>query len=280
MSQVKVTIFQAGYCSCPEFMAIQGGRPRNVRFPAMFALLEHPRFGLTLFDTGYSYNFFKETRRLPNRLYRLLTPVSLKEEELAVKQLGVNGVRAGDIERVFISHFHADHVAALDDFPKARYIHTAQAYAAVKPLHGLRAVTRAYLPGLVPGDFERRSQPLRAEQTCRLPPELLPFQVGYDLFGDESVVAVELPGHAAGQAGLICRDESGQRIFFCADAAWLGRSIREERAPRRGARLLWSEPERYGQTLHGLHQVAQNATGVRIIPSHCAETLAAWQAHA
>jgi len=38
MKAVKVSIFSAGFCSCPEHIAIQGGRWRNIRFPAMFAL--------------------------------------------------------------------------------------------------------------------------------------------------------------------------------------------------------------------------------------------------
>src|SRR5512133_1684393 len=114
---VKISIFAAGFCTCPEHMAIQGGRWAHIRFPAMFALFEHPRFGAMLFDTGYSYRFFDETRRFPNRLYRLMPPVTLHEEQLAVNQLAALNLRPGDITRVFISHFHADHIAALGDFP-------------------------------------------------------------------------------------------------------------------------------------------------------------------
>ena len=82
-----VHILHAGYCTAPEHIAIQGGAWRHIHFPAMFALIEHPRFGPMLFDTGYSYRFFEETRKFPNRFYRWMTPVTLCEKDLATNQL-------------------------------------------------------------------------------------------------------------------------------------------------------------------------------------------------
>jgi glyoxylase-like metal-dependent hydrolase (beta-lactamase superfamily II) len=81
----------------------------------MFALLQHPRFGPMLFDTGYSYRFFDETKNFPNRFYRWMTPVTLHEEDLVVNQLLTFDLRPKDITHVFISHFHADHIASLPD---------------------------------------------------------------------------------------------------------------------------------------------------------------------
>ena len=273
MSSVRVTILQAGYCTCPEHIAIQGGRWRNIHFPAMFALIEHPRFGPMLFDTGYSERFFSETRSFPNRLYRLTTPVTLDERQTAQAQLAARGIRPSDIERVFISHFHADHIAALGDFPRARYVYLPQGYAAVRSLKGWRALTRAHLPGLLPSDFTDRGDPVDVATACRLPPEYAPFASGFDLLGDESLLAVELPGHCAGQMGLLARTEDGTTFFFVADAAWLMRSIAGNRLPHALANLIFSNPRLYRLTLANLHCFHINRPEVRIIPSHCEETL-------
>jgi glyoxylase-like metal-dependent hydrolase (beta-lactamase superfamily II) len=275
MSQVKVTIFTAGYCTCPEHLALRGGAWRGIRFPAMFALIEHPRFGLSLYDTGYSFQFFKHTQTWPNRFYRLLTPVTLREEQLAVNQLQARGIRPQDIHRIFISHFHADHISALNDFPQARFVYYPQAYQDLQSLSGLRALSRAFLPGLLPPDFLERSQPL-AGQNVPLPPEFAPFTRGLDLFGDQSLFAVHLPGHAPGQAGLICCGQQDLTTFFVSDAAWTGRSIQDNRPPHALANLLFSEPDLYPQTLRQLHQLTQTSPNLRLIPSHCAETLAAY----
>jgi len=274
MSSVRITIMKAGHCTCPEHIAIQGGRWRNIRFPAMFALFEHHHFGPMLFDTGYSERFFRETERFPNRLYRLATPVTLDENQTAQAQLAARGVRPADIERVFISHFHADHIAALGDFPQARYVYLPQGYAAVGSLHGWRALAQAHLPGLLPSDFTERGDPVDVAAARALPAEYAPFATGFDLLGDGSLLAVELPGHCTGQMGLLARTESGTTFFFVADAAWLMRSIADNRLPHALANLIFSNPRLYRLTIEKLHRFHVQRPEVRIIPSHCEETLA------
>ena len=57
MSTVSLRLLEAGYCRVPEFLSIRGGSLRPVRFPASVAVIEHPREGVILFDTGYSPRF-------------------------------------------------------------------------------------------------------------------------------------------------------------------------------------------------------------------------------
>lgn len=275
---MKIKILHAGYCTCPEHLAIQGGRWRGIRFPAMFALFEHPRFGAMLFDTGYSYRFFDETRGFPFRFYRWLTPVTLSEEDLAVNQLASFNIRPQDITRVFISHFHADHIAALKDFGGAQFVYLAHAYEKLRLIRGLEAASRAFMPGLIPSDFDERSAPINLSISRALPPEYSPFTQGYDLLGDESILAVELPGHALGQMGLFARDDNDQTFFFAADAAWLKQAIREDRPPHKIANLLFSDPNAYRETLSNLHEYHLNHPDVHVIPSHCEETIRAFSA--
>ncbi len=265
---VKLTLLQAGYCECPGHLARGRGTWKNIRFPALFALIEHPRFGRLLFDTGYSTAFFTATAPMPYRLYRHLTPVTLREEELAVNQLAARGLRPGDIEQVVVSHFHADHVSALADFPRARLRYFPEAYAHVRGRRGLKALAAAYLPALMPDDFEQRGQPLL--ETRPLPPEYAPFAEGADLFGDESVWAVRLPGHAHGQLGLLARTGAGD-CFLVADASWHSGAIRDNHLPHPLANVLFDNPAAYRFTLGQLHALHQQRPSLTIIPSHCDE---------
>ena len=269
---MKITILKAGYCSCPEHIAIKGGRWKNIRFPAMFALFEHPRFGAILYDTGYSYHFLEETEFLPNRIYRWLTPVSVREDELAVNQLSALNLRPGDISYVIISHFHADHISALKDFKTAQFIYLPQAIEIAHNNKGVSALSKASLPGLIPGNFFERSMPIDINRLCSLPPEFLPFSCGYDLFGDRSLIGVELPGHANGQMGLIAT-ANNQTFFFIADAAWLSQAIEKNCRPNRIANLIFSNSKTYDKTLSNLHTLHTNNPGMHIIPSHCQKTL-------
>lgn len=278
MTTVTLTLLTAGYCVFPEHITRGRGGWQAARLPAMFALLEHPRAGPVLFDTGYGTRFFSATRRWPNRLYALLTPAHLREEELAVHQLARRGLRPSDITQVLISHFHADHVSALADFPTARGVYWPAAWAAVRGRRGLSALRAAYLPEVLPPDFEARAAPLDPNRARPLPPEYAPFATGVDVFGDESVWAVELPGHAAGQVGLIVRASEGQTYFLVADACWHSSAYREDRPPHALTNLLFADPAQYRATLHGLHTLHTRAPALRLVPAHCEEARARYAA--
>jgi glyoxylase-like metal-dependent hydrolase (beta-lactamase superfamily II) len=279
---MKINILHAGYCTAPEHIAIHGGHWRSIHFPAMFALFRHPKFGAMLFDTGYSYHFFDETKKFPKRLYRLVTPVTLHEEDLVVNQLATFDLRPQDISHVFISHFHADHIASLPDLSWSRFVYLPHAFsrfrtpstrfASGRP-SSFEDLKHAFLRGLIPADFDSRSQEVDISKPILLSEEYAPFKTGYDLLGDESLIGVELPGHAHGQMGLFARDESGQVFFFVADAAWLKQSIVENRPPHKITNLLFPDPEAYRNTLENLHAYHLTHPKTHVIPSHCEETI-------
>ena len=272
---MKINILHAGYCTSPEHIAIHGGRWRNIHFPAMFALLQHPRFGAMLFDTGYSYRFFDETKKFPKRIYRWMTPVTLHEEDLVVNQLSTFNLQPSDISHVFISHFHADHIGSLADLSGSRFVYMPHAFSHLRNLPPKEDMKHAYLRGLIPTDFDSRSQEVDMSKPVLLAGEYAPFKTGYDLLGDESIIGVELPGHALGQMGIFVRDEGGKLFFFVADAAWLKRSIVTNTPPHKIANFLFPDPEKYRETLGHLHTYHLTHPDVHVIPSHCDETIRA-----
>lgn len=270
---MKIDILHAGYCTSPEHLAIHGGRWKTIHFPAMFALLHHPKFGAMLFDTGYSYRFFDETKKFPKRLYRWMTPVHLREEDLVVNQLATFNLKSSDISHVFISHFHADHVGSLCDLPKARYVYLPHAYSHLRHSSPSDDIKHAFLRGQIPADFDSRSQEVDMSKQILLSAEYAPFKTGYDLLGDESIIGVELPGHAHGQMGIFVRDDEGKVFFFVADAAWLKRSIVENRPPHKIANILFPDPAAYRETLGKLQTYYLTHPDTVVVPSHCNETI-------
>ncbi|GAB1469651.1 MBL fold metallo-hydrolase [Chloroflexota bacterium] len=276
--EMKIDILHAGYCTAPEHIAIHGGRWRSIHFPAMFALLRHPKFGAMLFDTGYSYRFFDETKRFPKRLYRWMTPVTLHEEDLLINQLSTFNLKPSDISHAFISHFHADHIASLPDLAWSRYVYLPHAFSGLRPsgqVSSLEDMKHAFLRGLIPTDFDSRSHEVDITKPVLLSEEYAPFKTGYDLLGDGSIIGVELPGHAHGQMGIFARDDAGKVFFFVADAAWLKRSIVENRPPHKIADAIFADPAAYRETLGNLHSYYLTHPDTHVIPSHCEETIRA-----
>lgn len=275
---MKLTLLDAGYCTAPEHVTLGTGSWRRARLPALFTLLEHPRFGPMLFDTGYGLAFFSETRRFPLSLYPKVTPVTLPEHDLAAHRLERRGLRPQDVGYILISHFHADHIGGLRDFPKARLLFFPEAWQAVAGRRGWRALRAAFVPGLLPADFDARGEALGPARLRPLPPEYAPFTQGVDVFGDESAWAVRLPGHAVGQMGLFVRADSDQHFLLAADACWHSQAYRQNVGPHPLANLIFADPVEYRHTLGQLHQFHQRQPQVHIIPSHCREAQARYAA--
>jgi glyoxylase-like metal-dependent hydrolase (beta-lactamase superfamily II) len=259
-------LLDTGHCLAWENHLIRGGKRQRREIHSLVALLGHPTQGWLLWDTGYAPRMLDVTRRFPYRIYRWVTPLRLSPELAVVAQLPRLGLEPRDIRRVVLSHFHADHISGLLDFPLAEIIASRQGYQDVCRRTGLSALSRAFLPPLLPRDFEKRTlllsdfpgQPLGGlGQTL-------------DLFGDGSALVVPLPGHARGQIGLLARTERGP-IFFVADSCWMSDSFRTNTPPHWVTRAFIDNFAALKGTLSCLHEYHRGHPGVTIIPSHCPE---------
>lgn len=270
--RVELHLLQVGRCRHLEWVTIRGGRWRIVDFPSLVALILHPGFGPILYDTGYADRFETATEPFPERLYRWLTPVRLPAEERLASQLGRYRLRPEDVERVLISHLHADHVAGLRDLPRAGFM-ALEADVASHLGGAWRTLRRGVLPALLPPDFGARLALADAQPAIVLGPSWAPFERGYDLLGDRSLIGIPLPGHSPAQLGVLLRTREDRLVLLAADACWSARAWREQRMPSVLARPLFDDWNAYRRTLGGLRQVADRHPDLAIIPSHCAETL-------
>jgi glyoxylase-like metal-dependent hydrolase (beta-lactamase superfamily II) len=266
---LRCHVLDTGYTVALESFLMRGGALRTVRCHSIVALLEHPEHGWTLFDTGYAPRIFAATRRLPFYIYRLVTPLHVRAELAVAAQLYRLGLQRNDIRRVILSHFHADHVAGLRDFPHAHMIALRSAYEDVKARRGVNALRRAFVPSLLPYDFARRATLLGDFDGPPLP-GLGPTN---DLFGDGSLLLVELPGHARGQMGALA-NTNNERMLLAADGCWLLRQVRLRRPPGRVTNVIVDDPRAVRATIEGLHVFMQACPDVRVVPSHCPDAFA------
>lgn len=278
--RVELHLLRVGHCRHPEWVTIRGGRFGPIHFPALVALIVHPQAGPILYDTGYADRFREATARFPEKIYRLLTPVTLPESERLTAQLATFGIAANDISRVLVSHLHADHVAGLRDLPRARFSALEGDIAAGLGKKGWQALRRGILPALLPDDFAARLDLVDSERVVDLGPAWAPFERGFDLLGDGSLVGIPLPGHAPAQLGLILRTSEDRDVFLVADSCWSARAWREQRLPSRIAGVLFDDWDRYRTTLAGIGAVGTRQPDLAIIPSHCTESFEAWNGRA
>lgn len=135
-----------------------------------------------LWDTGYDASYKgKVTDR---------GALTVTLDKTIPEQLAVLGVKPEQITAVGISHMHTDHTGQAKDFPKARLI-------------------------VGKGDFEQtkgEGDPFGAWRVDGANLELM-HGADVDVFGDGSVVALNLPGHTPDHMALLVKLASGNVLL-------------------------------------------------------------------
>ncbi|MBP6686632.1 MAG: MBL fold metallo-hydrolase [Lacibacter sp.] len=268
MNELQLYLNYAGYCEASEHHAIRNGRKQTIKFHALFGLIRHPVKGWILFDTGYTQRFYEATNRFPDRIYALITKVYISPEDEVKQQLTRFGLTTDDISHIIISHFHADHIGGLKDFNKATFYCSFAAYSQVKRISKAFAFTKGILKSLIPDDFENRLRII--EEFASTDTDDI-FGRKYDLFHDGSLLIYQLPGHAAGQIGLLLKTRK-QTYFLVADACWLKESYKNMILPHSSVRFFFHSWSDFKQSLKKIHTYYQQYPTTIIVPTHCSAT--------
>lgn len=271
---LEVRVLEAGYCTHPGFMVHPGSGLAPRQFPALVVLGRDPERGVFLFDTGYGKRFHQATEAFPERLYRWATPCYLEAHQSVAEQLDLLDLHPDQVDHLLLSHFHADHVAACDDFPNAT-VHCPRAgYEECRDAGRLGGVLKGYLPALMP------TQPLSAVEDFPLDvgPLLGLEPVGLKAaswLGSEQIYLVELPGHARGHFGLLLLTHPCH-LFFLADACWHKAALADGVDVHPLATLLFHDRKAYRETLETLRSLyRQLHPRVQFVPSHCSDLVRA-----
>ncbi len=173
------------------------------------ALITHPREGRILLNTGLSPRYYSQASRWPWILSAWANSVLVGRDDSLVCQLEERGVLAPSIGLILLTHFHPPCLAGLRDFPEVPVVCSREGHRALRRYRGLKAWRHGLMEPLLPGDFEQHVSYLESTTWTVLPEQLRPFEGGWDLFEDGTVIGVPLPGYALGCHGLLCRSHQG-----------------------------------------------------------------------
>ncbi len=170
----------------------------------------------------------------------LFDPPTMQDEQRIPRNLARLGLKARDIDVVFLGHLHFDHAAGLCDVPGCD-VHLQ--------VDELAAARSGLDDGVFPDEIANADQ-------WRLHSGEYTVAAG--------VQAIASPGHTAGHMVLFIELPKGRPVILCGDAADLEENLREEIAPG----YCWLDNEALAPTsIRKLIALAQNQNA-QLWPNH------------
>lgn len=267
MKLSNVRFINGGYCVQNIYMS---GVPKFGfrRFYAVFVYFEHPQHGGCLIDTGYGPAVMQATRRFPWRILRWLTPMPGRQAFKQDDYLETLGFRDNEINQIFVSHFHADHIGGLNLFSKSELVYRKSSLETLESLSSYQQLSDGYIPGLLPDDLRERSRTIE-ESSFQLNPEFANFKT-MDFWGDGSLTLIDLPGHALGHTGYLLNADD-RKYLYVVDGFWDRRAMRSGRRLPRLSRRIHHNYDQYQETNDRLRAFTEESE-LEPIACHCPET--------
>jgi glyoxylase-like metal-dependent hydrolase (beta-lactamase superfamily II) len=185
--------------------------------PINVFIIEH-QDGLVLFDTGQDRASVTDPDYFPGGplriLYDRLARFEIGPHDTLPKKLKAIGYSIEHVTHAVISHLHQDHIGGLRHLQHATIVTSRTEHDQLESRFAeVNGVLRRHidLPGLSwkPIDFE----PL-ADQ------ELKPFEWGFDLMGDRTMVVLPTPGHTPGSLSMLVRHGDTASLLMVGDLTY------------------------------------------------------------
>src|SRR5882757_2960022 len=248
---VSVTALRQVRQSVPTSFIVEGRRqPKRIGNSLASFVVTHPQ-ATFIVDPGVCVDAGK---RAVAQLPAFLRPAVRPPDDVVPTVTALLESAVGHLDFALPTHAHWDHVCGLLDLPGL-------------PVHLHRREQDWVMTGpIAPVGGVRDSLHGRTTVGYDLDgPPVLTFASSHDLFGDGSVVLVDLAGHTPGSVGIVLHTVDGW-VLLAGDAAWHTWQIEDVRQkssyPGGIADVDRSETFR---TLHRLHAVKDRVT---IVPTH------------
>lgn len=215
--------FGGEHCSPVKASGIFGSRKKRLWLPVSAYLIEHPR-GRVLVDTGWHrdmspegvYDKKAQIKSLGSPLLYLVNQGQIPKGEAVDEQLAGMGIAPSDLDCVLLTHLDCDHANGLKLVAGARHIlasHDEIDSVKKGPVARIRYQSRWWDgTGIEFFDWNGTDGP---------------FQRSYDLFGDGSIVCVNIPGHADGLFAVKVTGSDGRFALLFSDGGYASKSWQE-----------------------------------------------------
>lgn len=252
---VGLTVLMQARMAVPTTIVAEGVRSlRELPMTMSAYLIEHPEARFLVDPALCAGVHDRVLPELPFPIPLLVAPdkpVLGLSDALAARDIAVD-----TIDFALPTHLHWDHISGLLELPDSATIRlpaVERAWALDGP-HAPVGVARGPLRGRTFDTFELDGPPV------------LTFPRSLDLFGDGSVLLVDLAGHTPGSIGVLLAVDDGTRVLLAGDAVWnkLQVELIREKAPMPG-QLFDADRDATFATIHRLHALPD---GIEVVAAH------------
>ena len=222
--------------------------------PSLVVLLKHVEYGYILIDTGYG-NFINNDK-LRNLFYKTVTRSEFDYDNHICYQLIQDGIPRDQIKHIIITHFHPDNIGALDNF------YHSQIHVSKHIYKTLLKKNNTFISPLLNENIIDSFKTIEKESNKIQDHFLNKYFINvYDLFGEGSLLIVNLPGHTEDQIGIYISD---LQLFFISDAATLNKNNEIET----NHFLLNDNRKKYQHSLEILMRIQKEHPEITFISQH------------
>lgn len=221
VAKIKLHVFKTGEISVPKRVVYRGGSfLETFSLDVLVFAIEHPRKGIILVGTGLSRAVMSEPENYLGAFRTAIGSLTLDEGQDILSQLKSADLSVEKVRNVILPDLRFSHTGELENFPHAQVIVSAAEYsAAMEKGESALSISDEY-DGVKQWKFIdfTDSQPLGA------------FSASRDLFGDGSVLLIDVSGATPGGLAVLVRLPHSP-VLLCGNLAWTGEQARYVREP-------------------------------------------------
>lgn len=273
MSEIKIHVFHTGMvCVAPELpfggehcnpvkaSGIFGKKSDRLWLPVSAYLIECEH-GKILFDCGWhreispdgEYDKEAQIKSLGGFALYKTNQGLLPKGEAIDEQLHDLGIKGSDLDLVLLSHLDCDHANGLKLVADAKRILTAQdeiKFAKKKSVVNKIRYNSRWWEGTKIAGFEWNGQEGPAGKS-------------YDVFGDGSLVMVNIPGHCDGLCALKITNQEGKYVLLFSDGGYAKKSWEEQLTSG-----IADDKEKQKKSLEWIREQSMNEKCVESLANH------------
>ena len=217
-------------------------------------VVRHPAHGTFLIDTGVQ-DAWRDPAAEPALGWMMQKAMNASALEPRTTMVQWLARQDAPPRGVLLTHLHLDHVMGLPDLPRSVPIYTGPGEAAYRGWQSL--FLRSTLDALLEGFGALRELPFaEASEQAGLAGVL-------DVFGDESLFALWVPGHTPGHLAFLLRTEQGP-VLLTGDACHTAWGWQHGVEP---GSFSYDGPQG-SRALVALRRLADDIEGLRVVPGH------------